>query len=124
MGVFYGVAGLVALRHVVINWRLGRRFTAILRSSATERAADILLALGAILLFTSGLALLTLQSWAGLAFIACWAVQAVYLLWAQRWYRPQCPVSARGRRQALDAFAIYSVATVVVIGLPLAGVLD
>ena len=124
MGVFYGVAGLVALRHVLINWRLGGALAAVVRPRATERAADILLAVGAILLFASGLALLTLQSWAGLAFIACWAVQAGYLLWAQRWYRPQCRVSARGRRQALDAFAVYSVATILVIGLPLVGVLD
>ena len=127
MGVFYVVAGLFALRQVLINWRMERVIASVLpaslASSPTERAADIMLAMGSVLVLASGAALLMLQPWAVLAFLACWGAQAAYLLWAQRWYRPRCPISARGRRETLNAFAVYSVATLLVLSMPMAGLL-
>jgi hypothetical protein len=124
IGGCYAVAGLIALRYVLINWWLDRRFAMVLRPSPTELTADVLLATGAVLLTVSGLALSVLHPWAIPAFLACWAIQAVYLLWAQRWFRPRCVASARGRRGTLHAFAIYSLATAFVLSLPLVGVLD
>ena len=124
IGGCYAVAGLIALRYVLINWWLDREFATVVRTSPTELAADVMLATGAVLLILSGLALSMLHPWAMPAFVACWATQAIYLLWAQRWLRPQCAISARGRRDTLNAFAVHSVATLAVIALPLAGVLD
>lgn len=124
MGVFYGVAGLLALRQVLIKWRLERTVAELRPASPTERAADVMLAMGAVLVTASGVALMLLQPWAVVAFLACWAVQAVYLLWAQRWHRPRCPISRRGRRETLHAFAVYSLVTLGVLFLPMAGILD
>lgn len=124
IGGFYVVAGLIALRHILISWLLDRRFADTIPQSASEQTADRMLAACSVLLLASGLALLMLQRWAIIAFLACWSAQAVYLLWAQRWFQPKCAVSTRGRRDTVNAFAIYSVATGVVIGLPLLGVLD
>jgi hypothetical protein len=124
IGGCYAVAGLIALRYVLINWWLDRKFATVVRTSPTELTADVMLATGAVLLIISGLALSMLHPWTIPAFIVCWAAQAVYLLWAQRWFRPQGVVSARGRRDTVHAFAVYSLATTIVIGLPLAGVLD
>jgi hypothetical protein len=123
MGVFYVVAGLFALRQVLINWRMERMVAAVLPSSPTERAADVMLAMGSVLVLASGLALMMLQPWAVLAFLACWGAQAAYLLWAQRWHRPRDPITARGRRETLNAFAVYSLATLLVLSMPLAGLL-
>ncbi len=123
MGVFYVLAGVLALRQVLINWRMERAIAAVLPSSPTERAADVMLAMGSVLVLASGAALMLLQPWAVLVFLACWGAQAAYLLWAQRWYRPRDPISARGRRQTLNAFAVYSLATLLVLSMPLAGLL-
>jgi hypothetical protein len=82
-----------------------------------------MLALGSVLVLTSGLALMLLQPWAILAFVVCWGAQASYLLWAQRWHRPRDPIRAHGRRQTLNAFAVYSLATLLVLSMPLAGLL-
>jgi hypothetical protein len=127
MGVFYVLAGVFALRQVLINWRMERMIAAVLPSfppsSMTERAADVMLAMGSVLVLASGAALMLLQPWAVLVFLACWGAQAAYLLWAQRWYRPRDPISARGRRQTLNAFAVYSLATLLVLSMPLAGLL-
>ena len=124
IGGCYAVAGLIALRYVLINWWLERRFATVVRTSPTEFTADVMLAAGAVLLIISGLALSMLHPWAIPAFVACWVAQAAYLLWAQRWFQPQCVASTRSRRDTLHAFAVYSVATTIVIGLPLAGLLD
>jgi hypothetical protein len=123
MGVFYVAAGLIALRQVLINWRMERTIQVALPTSPVERAADVMLAMGSALVLASGVALVLLRPWAVLAFLACWGAQAAYLLWAQRWYRPRCPVTARGRRETLHAFAVYSVATLLVMSMPMAGLL-
>jgi hypothetical protein len=127
MGVFYVVAGLFALRQVLIKWRMERAVAAILPaspvSSVAERAADVMLTMGSVLVLASAAALMLLQPWAVAAFLACWSAQAAYLLWAQRWHRPRCPITARGRRETLNAFAVYSVATLLVLSLPMAGLL-
>ena len=111
IGVFYVVAGLVALRQMVFNWRLEAVFGKIFPTPANERAADIILTLGSVLVLVSGAALVLLTRWAVSAFLACWGLQAGYLLWAQRWYSPESEEIARGRRQTINAFAVYTVAT-------------
>ncbi|NBW08990.1 MAG: hypothetical protein EBR82_13290 [Caulobacteraceae bacterium] len=121
IGVFYAVGGLFALWQLLSAWRIERALAFVAPSTLAERAADVMLALGSVLVLTSGLALMLLQPWAILAFLVCWGAQAGYLLWAQRWHRPRDPICARGRRQTLNAFAVYSLATLLVLSMPLAG---
>lgn len=124
VGVFYMAAGLITLHQAVINWRLERICAALFPTSLNERAADIILTVGAVLVLISGISLVLLQDWAVEAFLAAWTLQAGYLLWAQRWYRPEDEELAKGRRQTLNAFALYTVVTGGVQWLDLIRILD
>lgn len=115
IGVFYAVAGLLALRQMAIGWRMELLVGRYFPGAPVERAADIVLTLGAMLVLASGVALACLHSLAVPAFVACWTVQAGYLLWAQRWSPPEPGLMAGLRRQTLDAFAVYTVATATVM---------
>lgn len=117
IGVFYAVAGLVALRQMVVCWRLEALFGKYLPTQPAERAADLILTLGSVLVLVSGVLLTLLHSWAVAAFVVCWLVQAAYLLWAQRWHPPENEESAGLRRQTLHAFTGYTIATAVVMAL-------
>jgi len=122
IGAFYVVAGLIALRQAVVNWRLERAFAFLLDTPPEEKAADVVLAIGAGLVLGSGVMLLLLQAMAVPVFLASWLVQAAYLLWARYRLKPVDPVAARGRRQTIHAFALYSAVTGLVLWLPYAGV--
>ncbi len=106
-----------------MNWRLQRALSALWPVNLTEHLADLATGVGGLVVLASGLALALLSVWAVVAFVAGWTVQAGYLLWASRWRRPREALSHGGRRRSLDAFAIYTVATALVIGLPLTGLL-
>jgi len=123
IGAFYVIAGLVALRQAVLNWRLERAFAFLLDTPAEEKAADIVLAVGAGLVLGSGVTLLLLHAMAVPAFLASWLVQACYLLWARCRLKPTDPVAAQGRRQTHHAFALYTAVTGLVLWLPHAGVI-
>ena len=121
IGGFYVVAGGAALWQAAVNWRLERAFSVLLETPPEERAADIVLAVGAGLVLGSGVALLLLHAMAVPAFLASWLVQAGYLLWARYRLRPADPVAARGRRQTVHAFTLYTAVTCLVLWLPHAG---
>lgn len=123
IGIFYVVAGAVALRQMAFNWRLEFAYAKTFPTAPTERAADIILTIGSALVLVSGLALACLHVWTVPAFVACWGVQAGYLLWAQRWNPPRNDEVAGLRRQTLHAFAAYTVATAVVMALRHVGML-
>lgn len=110
VGAFYVFAGVMLFR----AWRMNRfldEAVAALDSEPTpadERIKTWLtLAIG-ILTFVSGLLMLVPHQLAPAAFLACSAVQAIYLLWATP---PQDALEARGRRQTINAFLIYLTAT-------------
>lgn len=115
VGAFYVFAGVVLIRQAVLNWRMERIFGAFLETPRAEKTADIILSVMAVLVLASGLTLLALHHWAVIGFLACWALQAAYLLWASRWYRPETEELAKLRRQTTNAFFVYTVATVFVL---------
>jgi hypothetical protein len=116
IGVFYVVAGAVALRQMAVSWRLEVVCGQYFPSSARDRTADVVLTIGSVLVFVSGVALICLHSLAVVAFLSCWSVQAGYLLWSQRWRPPETPVTATLRRQAVHGLAAYTVSTALVLG--------
>lgn len=115
VGAFYVFCGVVLIRQAVINWRMERVFGAFLETPREEKTADVILTLMAVLVLASGLTLLALHHWAVVAFLACWSVQAVYLLWASRWYRPTEPELIKLRRQTTNAFFAYTAAVLFVL---------
>ncbi|CAN5127635.1 hypothetical protein BH10PSE1_BH10PSE1_05770 [soil metagenome] len=115
IGVFYVVAGLIALRQMAVSWRLELAFGKYFPTQPSERAADVILTVGSALVLISGVTLVLLRSWAVPAFVACWVLQAGYLLWAERWYPPETDGVERLRRHTLHGFAAYSVATAIVM---------
>ena len=115
VGAFYVFAGVVLIRQAVINWRMERIFGTFLETPPAEKTADAILSVMAVLVLASGLTLLALHHWAVIAFLACWALQAAYLLWASRWYRPTEPELIKLRRQTANAFFVYTAATLFVL---------
>ncbi len=121
IGVFYVLGGLMLLYQAWLNWRLQQALSGLVSTSFNDQLADGVIALGGLLVFASGLALAVLSAWAVIAFSAGWAIQAAYLLWANRSNLDN--PSAAGRRRSVHAFAGYTAATAVVMLLPLTGVL-
>ncbi len=124
-GVFYVVRGLFVIRQAVFNWRLERIYAAIApgQTSLAERVSDVWHGMGGVLVILAGLSLALLHRWAVVAMLICWAAQAVYLLWAQRWLKPADPIAAQGRRQTINAFALFSAATLLTLWLNGTGLL-
>ena len=83
VGAFYVFAGVLTVRQAINNWRLERVLGAFLGTPPSEKAADVMLSIIAVLTLLSGLTRAFLSRWAAPAFVACWLAQAGYLLWAQ-----------------------------------------
>lgn len=123
LGVIFLAAGLGLMRQAWLNWRLERACRRLFASSSTERAAEGVQAANAMLVAVAGAFLAVLSPLAVVVFLMCWAVQAAYLLWAARWFRPTLPLAARGRSRSIDAFAGFTVVTALVLCLPAVGLL-
>lgn len=123
IGAFSIFAGAVMVRQAILNWRLERVFGAFMGTPPSEKAADVMLAVIAVLTLLSGLTLAFLSRWAAPAFVACWLAQAGYLLWAQRWRRPEGPELIALRRSTINAFAVYTAPTLAVLWWSQTGVL-
>jgi hypothetical protein len=124
IGAFYVFAGVTLIRQAIINWRMERIFGTFLETPPAEKTADAILSVMAVLVLASGLTLAALHHWAVVAFLACWSVQAVYLLWASRWHRPVEPELIRLRRQTTNAFFAYTAATLFVLWAARRGLLS
>lgn len=122
IGVFYVLGGLMLLYQAWLNWRLQRALASMIVVPTDGQIADGVIALGGVLVLTSGAALAALSAWAVVAFLAGWAIQAVYLLWVNR-ADLDSPL-AQGRLKSVHAFAAYTGVTGLVLWLPVAGVLD
>ena len=123
VGAFYVFAGVLTVRQAINNWRLERVLGAFLGTPPSEKAADVMLSIIAVLTLLSGLTLAFLSRWAAPAFVACWLAQAGYLLWAQRWHVPEGPELLKLRRATIYAFAVYTAPTLSVLWWSQSGVL-
>ena len=123
VGAFYVFAGVLTVRQAINNWRLERVLGAFLGTPPSEKAADVMLSIIAVLTLLSGLTLALLSRWAAPAFVACWLAQAGYLLWAQRWHVPEEPELLKLRRATINAFAVYTAPTLSVLWWSQSGVL-
>ena len=123
VGAFYVFAGVLTVRQAINNWRLERVLGAFLGTPPSEKAADVMLSIIAVLTLLSGLTLAFLSRWAAPAFVACWLAQAGYLLWAQRWHVPEEPELRKLRRATINAFAVYTAPTLSVLWWSQSGVL-
>lgn len=123
VGAFYVFAGVLTVRQAINNWRLERVLGAFLGTPPSEKAADVMLSIIAVLTLLSGLTLAFLSRWAAPAFVACWLAQAGYLLWAQRWHVPEGPELLKLRRATINAFAVYTAPTLSVLWWSQSGVL-
>ena len=123
VGAFYVFAGVLTVRQAILNWRIERVFGAFMGTPPSEKAADVMLSIIAVLTLLSGLTLAFLSRWAAPAFVACWLAQAGYLLWAQRWHVPEGPELLKLRRATINAFAVYTAPTLSVLWWSQSGVL-
>ena len=123
VGAFYVFAGVLTVRQAINNWRLERVLGAFLGTPPSEKAADVMLSIIAVLTLLSGLTLAFLSRWAAPAFVACWLAQAGYLVWAQRWHVPEGPELLKLRRATINAFAVYTAPTLSVLWWSQSGVL-
>jgi hypothetical protein len=110
VGGFYLLGGLVALRQARMNLFLDKALAAIsLEPTAREdRIAGAWMLGASVLTVASGATLVLRSRWAVAAFGLCWLAQAVYLLWATR-------TRDYGRQATINAFALYTAATLLVV---------
>lgn len=112
IGAFYLLGGLSALRQARLNLMLDRALVAVsvLTITREDRIVGAWMFAAAVLTVGSGAALLVLSRWAVPVFVLCWLSQAVYLLWAMR-------TKDYGRMATIQAFGLYTAATLVVVWL-------
>lgn len=124
VGVFYILAGLLVIHAVRQNLFLDKAIAQITlkKPPLNERVQSGYMIAVAALTLGSGVTLLLLSRWAAAAFVLNSALQAGYLLWI-RVRPPEDALEAQGRRQGLNAFVLYLVATAFVLGLFRGGVL-
>ena len=123
VGAFYIFAGVMTVRQAIFNWRLERIFGAFMGTPPSEKVADVILNIIAVLTLLSGLTLVLLSRWAAPAYLACWLAQAGYLLWAQRWHVPREPELQVLQCATINAFAVYAAPTLAVLWWGQSGVL-
>ena len=122
LGLFYLAGGLMVVRALAAN-RLADAVLEALSGGTQpkDRARFFLLALGAALTTLSGLALLSLSRWAVALMLANVAAQAVWLIYAGRYFPPEDEDDAIGRRRTTHAAIGFLAATVLVVWLERSG---
>jgi hypothetical protein len=124
IGAFYVFAGVVATRAGLTSYFIDRAIAAIAlkKPSTTELAQTVWLLVAANVIFIGGLALMIFADFAALLFVVSAAAQAIYLtVVAPRLFDPHEPPDAKGRRATVNAFLIYTAATVAVLAAWKAG---
>lgn len=112
VGVFWFVGGIATLRALATSRVLDAAIAAIQGGwSGREQARAALLGVGAVLTTASGAALAGLDRAAiGLMIVGA-LVQGLWLAVAARWFPPEDASDRRGRRQVVNAFGVWLVAT-------------
>lgn len=123
IGGWYVFAGAVALN----AWRMNAfmdKAMARLTLEPTDRVEQLrgwtIFGVGSLTMM-SGLFLILLSPLAPPAFMACCALQAAYFTWARKALPPKDEAGRRGRRASTNAFLLYLVASVFVLGCNLVG---
>lgn len=118
IGAFYAFAGYAATRAALTSLLVDRAIAAIggKNLSRVEAAQSFWLLAAATLILIGGVALALLLHFSVWLFLASAAGQALYLFGlAPRIFDLEDPPPAAGRRQSQNAFAIYLIATAVVL---------
>lgn len=126
LGAFYVFAGYFAARVGLTSSLVDRAIEAITlqKTDPLETARSRWSLAIAALTFLGGVLLMLRLELAMWAFVACAAVQAVYLfVVAPNWLDPADPPPESGRRQSTNAFVIYAMATALVVWAWQAGTL-
>ncbi len=118
IGAFYTFAGVVGLR-VAVQGRFMDIAIAGISSEkppAVETARGLWLLFSALLVLAGGLFLVLRLDWSAAAFAVSALSQAVYLLVLAPWiFDAADPPDPRGRQQTINAFILYSAATLFVL---------
>ncbi len=118
MGAFYTFAGLVGLRVAQRSRLLDVAIAKISlkRPPAVETARGLWLLMSSLVVLAGGLFLILRLEWAAAAFVISALGQALYLLvLAPLIFDAADPPDAKGRQQTINAFILYSAATLFVL---------
>lgn len=117
VGAFYAFAGLVGLRVAVQGRFMDIAIAGISMKPppVTETARGLWLLFSSLVVLAGGLFLVLRLDWAAAAFAVGALGQALYLLVLAPWiFDPADPPDALGRQQTVNAFILYSAATLFV----------
>jgi hypothetical protein len=118
IGAFYTFAGIVGLRVAVQGRFMDMAIAGIsaTKPPAAETARGLWLLCSSVVVLAGGLFLVLRLEWSAAVFAVSALSQALYLLvLAPRIFDPADPPDARGRQQTINAFILYSAATLFVL---------
>lgn len=118
VGAFYAFAGLVGLRASLQGRLIDIAIAGISMQppGKAETARGLWLLVSSLVVLAGGLFLVLRLDWAAAAFVVSAAGQAIYLLLiAPTYFDPEDPPDATGRQQTINAFILYSAATLFVL---------
>jgi hypothetical protein len=118
IGAFYTFAGIVGLRVAVQGRFMDMAIAGIsaTKPPAAETARGLWLLCSSVVVLAGGLFLVLRLQWSAAVFAVSALSQALYLLvLAPRIFDPADPPDARGRQQTINAFILYSAATLFVL---------
>lgn len=118
VGAFYAFAGLVGLRASLQGRLIDIAIAGISMQppAKAETARGLWLLVSSLVVLAGGLFLVLRLDWAAAAFVVSAAGQAIYLLLiAPTYFDPEDPPDATGRQQTINAFILYSAATLFVL---------
>jgi hypothetical protein len=118
VGAFYAFAGLVGVRASLQGRLIDIAIAGISMKppAKAETAQGLWLIISSLVVLAGGLFLVLRLEWAAVAFVVSAAGQALYLLLiAPKYFDPQDPPDATGRQQTINAFILYSAATLFVL---------
>jgi len=126
LGLFYVLSGVLVVRSLAASAMADATYTAIMGTPPhpAERAREIWLAAGSVLIAAGGLALILLLDVAAVLFVLGAIQQLVYLgIVAPRYLDPHDEPDAAGRAKTWNAAIVYLVATALVVAAARGGLL-
>ncbi|ODT82755.1 MAG: hypothetical protein ABS76_06780 [Pelagibacterium sp. SCN 64-44] len=113
VGAFYLLAGMIAMRAVVMDRMMDQMLSAISMTPQPAREAQRrwLWGISALAIGMGGAALMVLSLWAVPLFLVGLLTQIVYLVWARKAFPPEDADEAKGRRQTINAAIVYGAAS-------------
>jgi hypothetical protein len=118
VGAFYAFAGFVGMRAALQGRLIDLAIAGISMTppAKAETARGAWLLVSSLVVLAGGLFLVLRLDWAAAAFVVSAAGQAIYLLLiAPKFFDPGDPPDEKGRQQTINAFILYSAATLFVL---------